>query len=124
MGEGQRNTPTAEATIDVGPTSGTGDLQGDGLESGAWPAIARSPGDEAHTDMLRAVERGICVILTDVTADDGFRLQWSAWRWGDDLYCHAWHFTPKQGWTRGPSFVVTATSFPKLSKLLSKQHPL
>lgn len=89
------------------------------FESGSRPAIARSPGNEAHAEMERAVFRGDCVIVTDVTASDGFRLQWSIWRNGDEMCCQAWHFTLKSGWTRGPSFVIAGTPLQQLLLLMN-----
>ncbi len=121
MTEGQRDTPTVVNKSGIsGPApSGERDLYSDGLESGAWPTVARSDAAEAYAEMLRAVDRGVCVIVADVVASDGFRLQWSAWRSGGELHFQAWHFTVKRGWSRGPTFVVSRNSFPKLSELLT-----
>lgn len=102
---------------------GKAELDPESYESGSRPAIARSPGSEAHAEMERAVARGVCVIVTDVTASDGFRLQWSVWRNGEALCCQAWHYTPKTTWTRGPSFVVDGAALLQLQHLMSGASP-
>ncbi len=89
--------------------------------SGIRPAAtAQAAGDEAHAEMLRAVERGACVLLCSHEFDDGAALVWSAWLTGAELVAQSW-LRPKQGhWSKGPSFVVLPDEIARLASLITR----
>jgi hypothetical protein len=78
------------------------------------------PADEAHAEMERAVERGVCRILSSSLSEDGTHRQWSAWLTEQrHLIVQEWH-QPRLGtWKTGPSFVIDRAATRELVELLA-----
>ena len=75
-------------------------------------------GDEAHAEMMRAVARRECLILSRVTTPAGYDVQWSAWRFHTgQMHVQAWHRPPCGHWNRGPSFTIESESLMELLAL-------
>ncbi len=80
-----------------------------------------SAGNEAHAEMLRAVERGLCTILTDQLASDGTEQQWTARlkRDGTLTVCR-WRHREDSGWSQGVSFDIDVNGVASLAQLLDR----
>jgi len=80
-----------------------------------------SAGNEAHADMLRAVERGLCTILTDELASDGTEQQWTAKLKRDGtLTVSRWRHREEAGWSQGVSFDIDVNGVAGLAQLLDR----
>ncbi len=123
MGAEQRDdTDTIPATPRSrrAPAVSTTDLGTSGVRPAA--TSPSEPGDEAHAEMLRAVDRGVCMIVSENSAEDGTMLQWSAWLVERELVCQAWFRSNDRRWSKGPSFMVSGERATSLADMLQARR--
>ena len=83
--------------------------------------IRNAAGNEAHADMLIAVRRGVCTILSDEVAPEGTEQQWTAWlNDNGTLTIDNWKHTEGIGWTRATSFDVDVNGVASLAQVLDR----
>ena len=83
--------------------------------------IENAAGNEAHADMLIAVRRGVCTILSGEVATDGTEQQWTAWLNDDGtLTIDNWRHSKGIGWTRATSFDVDVNGVAGLAQVLDR----
>lgn len=90
--------------------------------SGVRPAVtqrhAMGAGSESHAEMLRAVERGDCLLLVERRSEDGTTAQWSAWFVGTEVVFQAWLQQQSGAWSKGPSFSIDKEVASRLAALV------
>jgi hypothetical protein len=83
--------------------------------------IRNIEGNEAHADMLIAVRRGVCTMLSDEVSDEGKERQWTAWLNEDGtLTIDHWEHSEDVGWTKATSFDVDVNGVASLAQVLDR----
>jgi hypothetical protein len=100
--------------------SQAGQSQAGQYRAGQYQAGAFEPHqNEAHAEMLRAVERGECVVFVDVMVANDVRVQKSAWALGDgDIQLTTWCRSKVGHWELSRSCDVRGDGVRQLARLV------